>query len=144
MNLAWLERSVPQGLTVSIVREVVRKHSGVFYPLRRGCLWFKLRLQQVAIILLLEVIMALSRAWLLRQHLGVVYVGEVCILVYLFLELLDLHLMDILLDLLSQQLSQLVSNVVFLREGLCQLVWVIAFVDEDVVILPFANLDGER
>ena len=100
MNLTWLERSVPQSLTVSIVREVVRKHAALFYPLCCGYLWFQPRLQRVAVIWLLEVVMARSRAWLLMQQLGTANVREIRIVADLLLELFDLHLMDILLDLL--------------------------------------------
>ena len=55
---------------------------------------------------------------LLVKHLRITYVGEISVLTDLFLELLNLHLLDILSYLLCKKLSQLIANVVLLSKGL--------------------------
>ena len=75
----------------------------------------------------------------LRSANGALDVGQL-----LILYLLQLNLLDVLADLLSQQVTQLVANLVPIRELGRQLIGVVAFADEDVVVLSFPDFDCER
>ena len=73
----------------------------------------------------------------------IAYVREIWILIYLLLKLLKLHLLDVLADLFCEKLSQLVADVMLLSEGLCKHVWVIAVMDENVIVLTFSYFNCE-
>ena len=64
-------------------------------------------------------------------------------LLCLVLELLNLKLVDVLADLFGQELLKLLSNAVFVREIASQLIWIVSFPDQDVVIVAVANLNSE-
>ena len=81
---------------------------------------------------------------LLVCGLGITNVGQVWILVDLLFELLKLHLLNVLPNLLCQQASQLITDVVLRSKGCCQHLWVITFMDEYVIVLTFAYFNGER
>ena len=61
-------------------------------------------------------------------------------LVLLFLHLFNLHLLNVLSDLLSQKIFQLVSDLVSSIKLLRQVVWVITLTDENVLATSFTNL----
>ena len=81
---------------------------------------------------------------LLVRGLGITNVRKVWILVDLLLKLLKLHLLNVLPNLLCQQASQLITDVVLHSKGCSQRLWVITFMDEYVVVLAFAYFNSER
>lgn len=102
--------------------------------------------------IVLNVMAILGKSILVKQlmHVGLSRIDraanrsfDVTKLILLLLHLLDLNLLDILSDLLSKKVAKLIADLMAIVELPSQLVRVIAFTNEYVLVTPFSDLDRQ-